>query len=284
MPIPVNESLNSEDFFKGTFMSYEIDSADGQCNPYEEYDLTHAERIDFKIKPEKNLTYKMNNYGHRSDDFEILDKNKTNILFAGCSITFGDALPHQYRWSEFLYKDLEFENKGPYQSLGFLGGGADKIVVNIMKYCVKFGNPDIIFILYSDFSRQTKYVKESKQFRSMIEIDYSTNPISLESEEQAHQLFIQTQNYIRILEMYCKMNNITLITSSWDSTTNEALSKLDLLNYYPMYNMDASGVETDWVPKEDKKFLIKARDGHHDGIINNILMKEFFLRTYRGMV
>jgi hypothetical protein len=284
MPIPLNESLNSEDFFKGTFMSYQIDSADGQFLPYEEFDLTHSEKHDFGIKPSKNITYKMNNYGHRSDDFDILDKTKTNVLFAGCSITFGDALPSQYRWTEFLYKDLDIENKGPFNSLGFLGGGSDKIVSNVMKYCLKFGNPDIIFILYSDFSRQTKYIPESKKFRSMIEIDYSTNPISLESESLAQQLFVQTQNYIRILEIYCKMNNIKLITSCWDSTTNDALEKLDLISYYPMHIMDPSKVDTDWVPKEDRKFLIKARDGHHDGIINNILMKEFFLRAYRGMV
>ena len=284
MPIPVSESLNSEEFFTGTFMSYEIDSADNQFDPYQEYDLTLAEKNDFKIKPDKTITYKMNNYGHRSDDFNPLDSNKTNILFAGCSITFGDALPHQYRWSEFLYNELEFEDKGPYQCLGFLGGGADKIVINIMKYCLKFGNPDIIFILYSDFSRQTRYIKDSKHFRSMIELDYSTDPISLESEELAYALFTQTQNYMRVLEIYCKMQGIKLVTSSWDSNTTHALSKLDLTSYYPMHNLDPSSIDTDWVPKEDRKFLIRARDGHHDGIINNLMMKKFFLESYQSMV
>lgn len=284
MSIPLNDSLSSPRFFADSYMSYEIDKADYTCDPNTEFSLTYPEERDFKMKPDNLVKYKINNYGHRSDDFKTLDKNKTNILFAGCSITFGVALPEQYRWSKMLYNELDIDSKGEYHCLGFLGGGSDKIVSNIMKYCNQFGNPDIIFVLYSDFTRQTKYIEQSGHFMSKIEADYSTRPIGIKNAELAYDLFTQTQAYIRILEIFCKSHNITLITSCWDSKTADDLEKLDLKNLYKMGYIDPSYIDFSSIPKEYEKFLIKARDNHHDGIINNIMMKDFFLNLYHSSV
>ena len=37
------------------------------------------------------------------------------------------------------------------------------------------------------------------------------------------------------------------------------------------------------VLEEYHKYLIRARDGHHDGIINNFLIKDFFIKQMKGV-
>jgi hypothetical protein len=226
--------ITSKDFFNGNFLSYRIDPSDESIIHYnKEIMLTYAEENNFKIEPSNEMSYYLNNYAHRSDDFEKLDKDKYNILFSGCSATFGDGLPDQFRWSKILYNDLDIKNKGPYQCLSFLGGGADKIVGNIMKYCYKFGNPDAIFVLFSDFTRHVEYVEKENSFRSKINLDFDKKEqkTTISKDVNPHNLFIQTQNYIKILEIYCSINNIKLFYSCIDSNTSEALSNIELTNF-----------------------------------------------------
>jgi len=210
-------------------------------------------------------------------------------LFAGCSVTFGDGLPDQFRWSRILYNEIELENKGPFQCLSFLGGGADKIVGNIIKYCSKFGNPDTIFILFSDFTRHVTYDIENDKFLSKINLNYYENEAGIIDGINPYDLFIQTQNYLRILEIYCKVNGINLITSSIDSGTSLAMSKIDLRNFKQLNlseetkssinNKDFPTQKT--VSEKYQKYLVRARDKHHDGIINNFLIKEFFIKQMK---
>jgi hypothetical protein len=284
-------SIKSKEFFDGTFLSYEIDPSDESLKYYnKEIMLTHAEKIDFNIKPDNDLRYYLNNYAHRSEDFNKLNKDKYNILFSGCSTTFGDGLPEQFRWSKLAYDELKVDNKGPFQCISFLGGGADKIVGNILKYCNKFGNPDIIIVLLNDFTRHVTYDEADNQFLSKINLEYSKNPVSIPDNLNAYDFFIQTQNYIRILEIYCNANNIKLFIASIDSGTTIALSNVDLKNFKLLNltdeinkNINNNNFPTKkTVPKKYHKYLIKARDNHHDGIINNFLIKNFFIEKIKG--
>ena len=253
--------------------------------------LTYAEENNFKIEPSDEMSYYLNNYAHRSDDFEKLDKDKYNILFSGCSATFGDGLPDQFRWSKILYNDLDIKNKGPYQCLSFLGGGADKIVGNIMKYCYKFGNPDVICVLFNDFTRHVEYVEKENSFRSKInlEFDNKENKATITSDVNPYNLFIQTQNYIKILEIYCHMNNIKLFYSCIDSNTSEALSNIELKNFdgidlYKLIRLSknlSNYPEYSKIEKKYHKYFLRARDNKHDGIINNFLYKTFFLNKFK---
>jgi hypothetical protein len=283
--------VESKDFFGGDFLSYRIDPSDESIKHYnKEIFLTYAEENAFKIPPSEEMSYHLNNYAHRSDDFKKLDKDKYNILFSGCSATFGDALPDQFRWSRILYNDLDIENKGPYQCLSFLGGGADKIVGNILKYCYKFGNPDVIFVLFNDFTRHIEYV-EGGGFRSKINLnfDHKERVATISQNVDPYHLFMQTQNYLRILEIYCKMNNIKLFFSCLDSNTSISLRKIELLNFKYL-DLDYLIKSTKDLPefptfytieKKYHKYFIRARDNKHDGILNNFLYRTFFLEQFQ---
>jgi hypothetical protein len=284
--------LNSENFFNGNFLSYDIDPSDESIKYYnKEIMLTYAEEYNFNIVPSTEMSYYLNNYGQRSDDFAKLDTDKHNVLFSGCSATFGDGLPDQFRWSKILYNELEIDNKGPYQCLSFLGGGSDKIVSNILKYCNEFGNPDTIFVFFNDFTRHVEYSEKNDAFRSKINLEYDNekNTATLAKDVSAYNLFIQTQNYIRILEIYCKAQGIKLFVSCRDSTTGAALKNIKLNNFqeFNIEEMLSNSIKNpnfpteEIVSKEYHKYLIKARDGRHDGIINNFLFKEFFIKQMK---
>ena len=47
---------------------------------------------------ELKFQYSMNTHGFRSQHFKVLKKEDINILYAGCSMTFGVGLPYEYIW------------------------------------------------------------------------------------------------------------------------------------------------------------------------------------------
>lgn len=243
--------------------------------------LTLGEAIDQKLSIDPRVQYKLNNFGHRSEDFVHLDKDKTNILFAGCSSTFGIGLPEKYIWTQKIYDSIKTESLGPFQSITIPGGGPENIIDNIMKYCRNFGNPNYILVAFSDYSREVVYDIDLKRFIPKMNIDYNTGNTKCSVEEQ-FKLLYRFQLLYRILETFCLEAGITLISNSWDSATQEiglALfsqsfikSHTNLQDYIYSFDMDS-------IPKDDKDLMSIARDGHHPGIIAQSRMADSFLSS-----
>jgi hypothetical protein len=266
-----------DSIFSLTEMSYAIDPATNYLFPGRRYFLTYAEEHEFNIKPNKGITYDLNGDGHRSEEFVSVDPTKTNILFAGCSSTFGEGIPEDTRWTNRVHS--QFDNAGPLQVLGYPGGGADRIVSNIFKYFAKFGNPDYLFIMFADFSRHMEFNDEDK-VRNVLMFNYGKQEI--DSRESMENLLLQFQNYYRMLEIYCKANNIKLYTSSWDSLTVMQMDRLDLKTFkrtpfdkLPEY---FSGLDREELSGLDKKLYFLARDGHHDGTIRQKFVGDQFMK------
>ena len=55
--------------------------------------------------------YRLNSNGFRSDHFKKLDTSNINILFAGCSFTFGEGLPEEYTWPRLLENNIKHKTK-----------------------------------------------------------------------------------------------------------------------------------------------------------------------------
>ena len=268
------------DIFDNTEMSYNIDPATHYFLPGQQYFLTYPEEHDFKIKPNPGITYGLNGDGHRSDEFEPLDNNKTNILFAGCSSTFGEGIPEDTRWTNRVHSS--FDNVGPLQVLGYPGGGADRIVSNILKYCSKYGKPDYIFVMFADFSRHIEFIRRGDDtgFRNVLMFNYRNNTINIDDNKMETLLF-QFQNYLRILEIFCETNGIKLYTSSWDSLTSEQARSLDLktfsaIPFNELTEYFLSLTKNDLVGL-DKSLFFLARDGHHDGTIRHRFVADYFI-------
>lgn len=244
--------------------------------------LTDAENHIQKLLIDERISYKLNNYAHRSENFNQLDQTKNNLLFAGCSSTFGVGLPEKYVWSQQLYNTIQLKNKGPFQSIGIPAAGVEKIIHNIFKYCNKFGNPQYIYVAFPDYSREVKYLEGDSRLINHINVDYETLSMSVDSGHDVTLIF-RFQLLYRLLEIYCKSNNITLRSVSWDSVTHPILKKifpesfidldLELNNYIENFNIDS-------IDKEDRDLLAVARDGDHPGIIQQKRIADSFIINF----
>jgi len=141
-----------------------------------------------------------NSYGLRSDEFQKTHDGK-HMIFAGCSVTFGEALPAQYTWPKIVYNRIMEKHKvSGYYNLGINGATHLTILNQVFSYIEEFGDPDVIFINFPDLSRQID-AGISRENLSIISTIYG------------------------ILERYCLINGILLISFSWDSSSNQDCKK-----------------------------------------------------------
>lgn len=249
-----------------------VSSSHFDMNPYDYLHLTFGEKHkNLPIDPK--FIYSLNNFGHRSSDF-IKQKNNLNILFSGCSITFGESLPYKENWSGKLYNLIKnnylIDN---YYNLSFLGGSTELIIFNIFMYCKSFGNPDIIFLLLPDSGR--KIILNNKQYQNYA------NPN--EDEHSRKLSLLNSYFYIKMLEQYCSSNNIKLIWSSWsekDIKEFYGLCLFDNFIYIDNYQILSSSTN---INEKDNIYYNIGRDKLHPGLqysdgLANIFYNEFIER------
>ena len=81
------------------------------------------------------IKYKLNKDLFRSIHFDEFDKNKNNMLFSGCSSTFGIGLPDECLWSNMVLKEINADESF---NSSFFGHSIDIIIKNIMSFISKF--------------------------------------------------------------------------------------------------------------------------------------------------
>lgn len=180
-----------------------------------------------KIKKDKDITYKYNSLGFRSDEF-IKDHRGEHVLFSGCSETEGVGGSLDSCWSYMTYQELKKEeNLSGFFNLSRYGWGYDVIISNIMTYIKNYGKPDKIFILFPNIGRFCQW-RDSKDesyeiFHYIGAMPNSVKVTGLEpgwkrqiSIETQRSLFINFTMIVKLFEEYCESNNIELIWSTWD--------------------------------------------------------------------
>lgn len=212
--------------------------------------------------------YRSNSWGCRDDEYtEAVD-----ILAAGCSMTFGQGVPEETRWSSVLGKSLGMS----VATIAIPGWSTQAAISAVMNYIMKFGKPKIIALYLPDFWRMdyiTNYkqltLNENRQSTATTEkirLVYSalghvreTPQLSKKPHKDEDVLnpefthFLAGQS-LRFLIEYCKEANIKLMYGSWDvsvgqyirfmkrlqdnrnSDTLGLLPELDLSGYTEMYD------------------------------------------------
>lgn len=235
------------------------------------------------------VVYETNNYGHRSEDFTVLDNNKYNILFAGCSTTFGEGVPITHAWPHVVYEYIKGTgfDVGNFANLSFPGAGIKKISDNIFTYCKLFGNPSCIFVLLPDYSRSLNYNTEKNEFEPKLNFDYDENKFV--NNANPHMLFYDFLSEYRKLSLFCNSNNIKLIAACWEDIVSKFFVQIpNIENFYYidyMNNMqefvDSRYDEIEQI--KDRDFLYLARDGRHPGTINHMFVSDFFINIFKEM-
>jgi hypothetical protein len=196
---------------------------------------------------EKN-PYTVNSMGYRSDEF----LENRDIVFSGCSFTWGSGVVLDGIWGNILSKSLEKKS----YNIGLGGRSVQFIVQNTIAFCKKFGNPKVIFCLFPDFTRiqmksDSKFMvgksKNSGKFgrhtynilpnimSPIKDTKYSKAPHLAEDMIPSEFIFSINLDYIHMLEFYCELNNIKLFWGTWDrfqeKYLHENIDSTDFKNY-----------------------------------------------------
>jgi hypothetical protein len=153
-------------------------------------------RQEGSLLQEDGVEYKLNSYGLRSDNFQS-EHSGLHILFAGCSNTFGLGTDLENIWATRVYNKIKKTNHvSNYNNIGINAGSIIEIVFHIFRYIEKFGNPDVVFILLPERDRDDEFF--------------------FDEHEEAYSDSFNFSIY-HSLELFCRSNNIRLISSTWVS-------------------------------------------------------------------
>ena len=247
------------------------DDYDGMENTFVQMSTLEKEK---NIEYNEDFGYNLNNYCHRSEDFVNFGKR---ILFSGCSTTFGEGMYEDKIWTKSLFNKIN--NDHVYQNMSFTGGSAQKIVRNIFLYCEKFGNPEMIFVLFPN-SERYELVKSSR--KSFVQKGEDEND-KIKSE-------IATASYltnIAVLESFCNINNIKLIWSTWNHTVINTIKNRNIK--FNNFLITSRGGNREIFEKklfnlsnemENNKYNMLARDLDHPGILEHEIYSEEFYNEY----
>jgi hypothetical protein len=244
-----------------------------------------SEELDIpKTKKEDGSEYVLNSYGYRCDEFTTMHKNP-HVLFSGCSYTYGVGLKKEEVWAYKVYNKInKTDGASGYFNLGLGGNNILNSILNIFKYCKKFGNPDLIFINLPSQNRFFNFDENEKQYKL-------TQRNSLSNIHHIEKLTFY--NYYLMLEQYCNSNNIKLFSFTWNyydireslntnfyESVNTVFKKY---NFKTFYSIDLTDLENELFvskQKNNNKFFDMARDSMHLGTGSHDYWSNFIYNKY----
>lgn len=137
--------------------------------------------------------YNFNSHGLRSDEF-TRDHRGMHVLFAGCSVTFGDGMPEEYIWPRLVYDRLsEHAELSGYFNIAMCGAHFDEVNNQIFRYFQNFGYPKYLFVNYPAFKR------------------------TIDKHDDIRREYENFYYSYKMIEHICQQNGVELIAFTWDS-------------------------------------------------------------------
>lgn len=238
--------------------------------------------------PEDNIVYNYNSTGFRSDEF-TKEHNGKHVLFAGCSETEGAGDNIENCWAGILYSHLSKNNNlSGFFNLGRSGWGWQIIIANIFEYIKKYNKPDELFIMFPNIGRFYEWIeKEGDEvyvYKGTIPNNSHPNPKAKLKKEnltvkEQRAMIVNFTLSIKMLEEYCKSNNIKLYWGTWDQD--------DEYNYKMIgFNNLVSFISKEEFIKDQydfymndirkRKYWERKRDGHN-GYLSHYIWAQGFI-------
>lgn len=218
------------------------------------------------------LTYKLNNFTFRSDDFDK-EKASSNMLYSGCSFTFGVGVPYKSIWSNMLNDSLGYKD---FYSLAICGGSFESIIFDIYTYIKKFGAPKGIVTLFPPPIRVMSYSEEENAirmipFRVVHMNDVDEKRFFKDNRDLlSYDLWtVKFYHMITALELYLESIGVKFLWGCWDIYVNKIFSQISGLKNY--INIDGGladkfrlAVELNEIDYSNyvNKYWVNARDTH----------------------
>jgi hypothetical protein len=243
-----------------------------KINKIEKYSYEHSDKflnIHEKYFPDSNNVdpkiYSLNNRGFRTKNFKKYNNNSTKILFAGCSNTYGEALPINLIWPTLLknkmnsiYNDLDDYN------VAYPAASIHSIIRNIIFFVKEFGKPDYLFIMFPGMNRDLFYSSKDNDFingliwNEYLFCDKTTQQKFNLSYIEENNILLST-TFLYMLEEFCKNSNIKLVWSTWREKDQNLFKDLNFENFI-LLNVESNKININELPHWDI-----AQDGHHPG-------------------
>jgi hypothetical protein len=184
--------------------------------------------------------YKLSSDGYRSNE---LDRDQ-EIVFSGCSQTFGVGIPDDYMWTNIVAKELGVSR---YLNLATPGQSIQAIVANLFKYFARYGAPKSVAVLLPDPFRMLSGYNTDLAVPPMKEVSQRPTHGGVERlnlthradtprfSQKPHNLLdvvpLETPLHLSITHMgflieYCKASNIKLVWASWHDESVELFDKV----------------------------------------------------------
>ena len=187
-------------------------------------------------RPEYN--YVFNRDGMRSVEFAT----KPNVVAIGCSHTLGQGLPVDLRWSNILEKLLSEHGEFHVGNISHSGAAIAKGISSFFGMIHKYEYaPQIVICNFPSFERLW-FADSSSEFiqdyfpNSWNRLFKAQAPFEFDKIIPLEWCYFTNLDHIKMLEAFCKINNIHLIWSTWSTNLNESdelfLAK-EFKNYYP---------------------------------------------------
>jgi hypothetical protein len=231
------------------------------------------------------IFYKLNSLNYRSDEFY----NSPDIIFSGCSFTYGIGLKKESLWTDLLAKKM---NK-KYINLGLPGKSVSSIINNLYSYFREYGHPEYVFCLFPNFNRFELPINPNiivsernlsyDQYNSspifegqkldaggylqdiiMYDTDLSSKPQYSKKPHVAENVLSIDLSYwtaikhILAFEQYCKVAGVKLLWTTCDKDLNLAIDfiKNKYPNQYNNFILLDEGYDKDCHSKEKKDNII----------------------------
>lgn len=242
----------------------------------------------FEVTDSKAVSVtKRNSMGYRCDEFPKDGAPKPKILFSGCSITYGSGLNINDTWAKKVYDELSVKyDLGPYINIARSGNSVFGIIADIFKYINEYGKPDVVALSFPSIFRGYR-IEQNKDGYSLynshlpLYFNYSLE----ELKPIIDGLIAYVVDYIMMLDIFCRSNDIALKMFVWDGTfKNETYG----MSQYVMGLLE----HVQDIDLELYKLNANAQDGHktkglfandnHLGVLYHEIFKNLMLGPIEG--
>lgn len=173
--------------------------------------------------PRPEYNYVWNKDGLRSIEFS----EKPKIVVLGCSITLGQGLPEDARWTNILEKKLSIHGDYKIGNISYSGASANKLVssfmgmINQYKYIPKyvlcnFANFERFYFVNPEATYMQDWYINHKQ-----KVSKASAPWDYEEILPYEWVYYQNLDHIKMLEVLCDSLGIVLIWTSWSNNIDE---------------------------------------------------------------
>lgn len=259
----------------------------GLPNEYTQYSNIKEYMKYFDPNTVSNEMNWFNSHGLRSDEFSP-EHDGLHVVYAGCSFTFGEAMPVSHTWPKRLHNLLSNNIKlSGFYNIGFPGASITQVVNQIIAYSKEFAIPDVLFVNLPDIGRE-RLVQDSP-------FDKKT-PYSTIHEIPSDRLAVDNIRHgINALVFFASSLGVKLFVGSWASSHERDISLRDkfgdplaiLRTQMVQFNEDVDFLIQKFpetvIIEEDagrKDLLARGLDGGHPGTLIHMEYADIFYKAF----